>query len=677
MSGTQSGPVIEINGLVRTYDMGDGNLVQALRGVDLTIRAGEFLAIVGPSGSGKTTLMYVLGCLDQPTAGSYRLCGEEIAQLDDAGLSRIRNRRIGYVFQQYNLLAELDVVENISLGLVYGGVPPAKRRGTGERLAEGLGLGHRLDHTPRQLSGGQMQRVAIARGLACGPQIILADEPTGNLDSKTGAEIMAVLRDLHAGGATVVLVTHDPAIAAQAERVVRIVDGLIVSDEVSTTGVAATAAAHPLTGVLAVAEPSALGPAAHNGIGWRDLLRIALHEGLLAHKLRSFLTMLGIVFGVAAVIAMTAITEGGKRQQLEQIRQIGMNNIQVKSLDLDGTRLMRVRRVNPAGLTLDDLGEIRQHISGIGAATAWKGIKAEIRYGDKVYDRAATLGVTGDFQSVVNFRIGSGRFLDARDEERFARVCVIGRAVAVGLGLGEQALGTPIVVGDEPFTVVGVMGDKEFGASDIADAAIPDRNRDVYLPFASLRTYFRKALRESPLDAISLRMDSDQQLLAQSQDIRRIISDLHDGADDFAVAVPLESLKQAQRTKEVFNVIIVVIAAISLIVGGIGIMNIMLATVTERTREIGIRRAIGASQRDIMRQFLAESVLISAFGGLIGVLLGVGGGLLVQLVFGFPVAFSGTIMLIATGTSMAVGVVFGIYPAYLAARMNPVDALRT
>ena len=672
-----SAPVIEISGLVRTYDMGGGNIVQALRGVDLTIRAGEFVAIVGPSGSGKTTLMYVLGCLDQPTAGSYRLCGEEIAQLDDAGLSRIRNRRIGYVFQQYNLLAELDVVENISLGLVYGGVPPAKRRGTGERLAEGLGLGHRFDHTPRQLSGGQMQRVAIARGLACGPQIILADEPTGNLDSKTGAEIMAVLRDLHAGGATVVLVTHDPAIAAQAERVVRIVDGLIVSDEVSATGVAATAAAHPLTGVLAVAEPAAPGPADHNGIGWRDLLRIALHEGLLAHKLRSFLTMLGIVFGVAAVIAMTAITEGGKRQQLEQIRQIGMNNIQVKSLDLDGTRLLRVRRVNPAGLTLDDLGEIRQHISGIGAATAWKGIKAEIRYGDKVYDRAATLGVTGDFQSVVNFRIGSGRFLEARDEERFARVCVIGRAVADGLGLGDQALGTPIVVGDEPFTVVGVMGDKEFGASDIADAAIPDRNRDVYLPYASLRTYFRKALRESPLDAISLRMDSDQQLLAQSQDIRRIISDLHDGADDFAVAVPLESLKQAQRTKEVFNVIIVVIAAISLIVGGIGIMNIMLATVTERTREIGIRRAIGASQRDIMRQFLAESVLISAFGGLIGVLLGVGGGLLVQLVFGFPVAFSGTIMLIATGTSMAVGVVFGIYPAYLAARMNPVDALRT
>ena len=689
-------PVIEISGLVRTYDMGGGNIVQALRGVDLTIRAGEFVAIVGPSGSGKTTLMNVLGCLDQPTAGSYRLCGEEIAQLDDAGLSRIRNRRIGYVFQQYNLLAELDVVENISLGLVYAGVAPGQRRGTGERLATGLGLGHRLDHTPRQLSGGQMQRVAIARGLACGPQIILADEPTGNLDSKTGAEIMAVLRDLHAGGATVVLVTHDPAIAAQAERVVRIVDGLIVSDQRSETFVVRGASSVVGEAGIAVETSPAVsdlarvllpdhgrrtsdhGPdSAPGGIGWRDLLRIALHEGLLAHKLRSFLTMLGIVFGVAAVIAMTAITEGGKRQQLEQIRQIGMNNIQVRSLDLEGTRLLRVRRVNPSGLTSDDLAEIRQHIDGIGAATAWKAIKAEIRRGDRIFDRATTLGVTGDFQSVVNFRVGAGRFLDARDEERFARVCVIGRAVAAGLGLGDDALGTPIVIGDEPFTVVGVMGDKEFGASDIADAAIQDRNRDVYLPYASLRTYFRKALRESPLDVISLRMDSDQRLLDQSQDIRRIVSDLHDGADDFAVAVPLESLKQAQRTKEVFNVIIVVIAAISLIVGGIGIMNIMLATVTERTREIGIRRAIGASQRDIMRQFLAEAVLISAFGGLIGVLLGVGGGLLVQLVFGFPVAFSGTIMLVATGTSMAVGVVFGIYPAYLAARMNPVDALRT
>jgi len=682
-------PVIEITGLTRIYDMGGGNVVQALSGVDLTIRAGEFVAIIGPSGSGKTTLMYVLGCLDQPTAGSYRLCGEEIARLDDADLSRIRNRRIGYVFQQYNLLAELDVVENIGLGLVYGGIPPAKRRGTGERLATGLGLGHRLDHTPRQLSGGQMQRVAIARGLACGPQIILADEPTGNLDTKTGAEIMAVLRDLHAGGATVVVVTHDPTIAAQAQRVVRIVDGLIVSDQRSATSVVplwpvvGEPGASPGSGLSRVLLPDhgqrttdQAPDSAQGGIGWRDLLRIALHEGLLAHKLRSFLTMLGIVFGVAAVIAMTAITEGGKQQQLEQIRQIGMNNIQVRSLDLDGTRLLRVRRVNPAGLTLGDLGEIRQHIAGIGAATAWKGIKAEIRHGDKVYDRAATLGVSGDFQAVVNFHIGQGRFLDARDEERFARVCVIGRDVADGLGLGEAAVGTSIVVGDEPFTVVGVMGAKEFGASDIADAAIQDRNRDVYLPYASLRTYFRKALRESPLDVISLRMDSDQQLLDHSQAIRRIISDLHDGAEDFAVAVPLESLKQAQRTKEVFNVIIVVIAAISLIVGGIGIMNIMLATVTERTREIGIRRAIGASQRDILRQFLAESVLISAFGGLTGILLGVGGGLLVQLVFGFPVAFSGGIMLLATGTSMVVGVVFGIYPAYLAARMNPVDALR-
>ncbi|MBA3686999.1 MAG: ABC transporter permease [Planctomycetes bacterium] len=718
-------PVIQLSGVARTYDMGGGNVVQALRGIDLTIRAGEFVAIVGPSGSGKTTLMYLLGCLDQPDGGSYRLCGEEIAHLDDLALSRIRNRRIGYVFQQYNLLAEIDVVDNIALGLVYAGEPPAQRRETGVRLATRLGLEHRLDHTPRELSGGQMQRVAIARGLACGPQIILADEPTGNLDSKTGAEIMSVLRDLHAQGSTVVLVTHDPTIASQAHRVVRIVDGSIVSDEVGQgsgvggrgsageetagqgTGVGgqwqvphppdAGGSTHasdprPLDGGgqgpdaaqatgdsagaprRAFAESPAPGP---SGIGWRDLLRIALSEGILAHKLRSFLTMLGIVFGVAAVIAMTAITEGGKRRQLEQIRQIGLNNVQVRSVDLEGARLLRERRVNPAGLTTDDLAAVREHVPGIAAATAWKGIKAEIRRGDKVYDRANTLGVHGDFQQVVNFHVGSGRFLDQRDDQRRARVCVLGGAVAEGLGLGAaDAIGATIVVGDEPFTVVGVMGGKQFGESDIADAAITDRNRDVYLPYASLRAYFRKALRESPLDAISLRMDSDARLLTQSQEIRRIVADLHDGAEDFVVAVPLESLKQAQRTKEVFNVIIVVIAAISLVVGGIGIMNIMLATVTERTREIGIRRAIGASRRDILRQFLAESLLISSFGGLIGLALGIGGGLLVQLGFAFPVAFSGWIMLLATGTSMGVGVVFGIYPAWLAAQMNPVDALR-
>jgi ABC-type antimicrobial peptide transport system permease subunit len=353
-----------------------------------------------------------------------------------------------------------------------------------------------------------------------------------------------------------------------------------------------------------------------------------------------------------------------------------MNNIQIRGLDLEGSRLLRVRRINQEGVTELDLGAVLRYVPGVDASCAWKAIKAEIRIGSKAVDDANTLGVTGDFQSVVNFHVERGRFIDRRDEDAFARVCVLGSAVARGLGLDNDALGTSVIVGDEPFTVVGIMAPKEFTESDIADVAISNRNHDVYVPYASLRTYFRKDERDSQLDVISMRMASDEALMEQSVAIKRIVSDLHNGAEDFAVAVPLESMRQAQRTKEIFNVIIIVIAAISLIVGGIGIMNIMLATVTERTREIGIRRAVGASRHDILRQFLAESLLISLFGGLLGLILGLLAGFLIEALFGFAVAFNLWIMLVATGTSMGIGVAFGIYPAWLAANMNPVDALR-
>ena len=687
-------PVIELSAVSRSYVMG-GGVVHALQGIDLTIGAGEFVAIVGPSGSGKTTLMYLLGCLDRPTTGSYRLLGHEVAQLSDTRLSQLRNRAIGYVFQQYHLLPNLTVTDNIGLGLVYAGVAREDRHAVGNALAERMGLGSRTAHTARELSGGQMQRVAIARGLACRPGIILADEPTGNLDTRTGAEIMTLLRRLNAEGHTIVLVTHDPGIAAQAQRVVRIVDGNIVSDSPRTAWQAFVPEKDPekapeKTSVKFQENPpespsapttpidAAIPVPPSNGkLRPNDLMNMALHEGLLAHRLRTFLTMLGIVFGIAAVIAMTAITEGGKQSQLQQIRQIGMNNIQVRALDLAGARLVRLRRANPDGLTTGDLDALRQYVPGIAASTAWKSVKAELRLGEHAVDDANVLGVTGDFQAVANFHVGDGRFLDDRDEARAARVCVLGRAVAKGLGLEpETAAGAMVLFGDEPFTVVGVMGGKTFTSSDIADAAVPDRNHDVYIPYATEHAFFPKDERDSRLDAISLRMASDEALLAQSKLIRRIILDRHQGAEDSAVAVPLEGLKQAQRTKEIFNVIIVVIAAISLIVGGIGIMNIMLAAVTQRTREIGIRRAVGASQRDILSQFLAEALLISLFGALLGLALGLGAGWIIGALSGFAVAFSGVIMAVAALTAMAIGVAFGIYPAWLAAAMDPVEALR-
>ena len=657
-------PLIELRGLTRHYPMGQ-HVVAALRGIDLTIDAGQFVAIVGASGSGKSTLMYLLGCLDRPTSGSYRLAGHEVSQLDDRGLSRVRNRQVGFVFQQFFLLPELDVLENAALGLTYAGERREQRRATASALAERMGLADRLHHRPAQLSGGQMQRVAIARALAGRPRLVLADEPTGNLDSRTSAEIITLLGDLHAAGATVLLVTHDAELAGRAERVITLSDGRVVEDRLNT------APGRPAPTVTrAPAAP------ADGGLRWADLLKMAVREGLLAHKLRSGLTMLGIIFGIAAVIAMTAITEGGKRRQLEQLRQIGMNNIQVQALELQAARRVRERRVNPRGLNPQDLEALRRHVPGIASATAWKKMIAEVRHGATVVEEVSTLGVLGAFPSVANYHVARGRFVDDVDARRFRRVCAVGPRIAADLGLGHEPLGKALVIGDQPFVVVGLMEHKAFTESAIADISVANRNREVYVPFAVMQMFFQKDSRDGELDAISLRMASDEGLVRQSELIRHIVGDLHRDAEDFGVFVPLEKLKQAQETKHVFNVIIVVIAGIALIVGGIGIMNIMLATVTERTREIGIRRALGATRGDTLRQFLTEAVLLACFGGILGIAAGVLGGLLVQQVFGFPVAFRPGIAAVAVIVSMAVGVTFGLYPAWIAAHMEPVEALR-
>lgn len=639
------------------------HVVRALQGVDLEINAGEFVAITGPSGSGKSTLMYLLGCLDRPTAGEYWIDGKEVSNLTDEELSRTRNRDIGFVFQHYNLLSELNVLENISLGLVYRGVAQADRESTAIELADRLGLHGRHQHSASELSGGQMQRVAICRALAGGPHILLCDEPTGNLDSITGKEIMDVFHELHAQGSTIIMVTHDPKVAAQAERVIHIEDGRIQSDEQQSNRKSTSADSKSKRPSLPVR--------------WLDIARMAITEGLMAHKLRSMLTMLGMVFGIASVIAMTAITEGGKRQQLEQIRQIGLNNIQVLDAQLEGERLNTARQKNPFGLSDRDIEAIHKELSGIEGIASWKKLKADVTRGRIRIESAQVLGITGDFEMVVNFHVGKGRFLTKRDTDEYRRVCVLGAEIAEELNLGQKPIGQSLIIGDQPFLIVGVMERRPFTASTVKDVNIVNRNRDVYMPHAVATRYYPKIPRSSVYDTISLRMSTTDQLLPDSQHLERVLRSLHDDAADFSVSVPLENLRQSQKTKEVFNVIITVIAGMSLLVGGIGIMNIMLASVSERTREIGIRRAVGGTRREILKQFLAEACVISIIGGIIGVLTGLFGGGLISFVFDFPVAFSLLIMVISVGVATAVGIGFGLYPAWTAAKMDPVEALRS
>ncbi|MFT5128821.1 MAG: macrolide transport system ATP-binding/permease protein [Rhodothermales bacterium] len=657
--------LIELKDVVRTYRMGEGEF-HALRGVDLRVDPGEFVAIVGPSGSGKSTLMYLLGCLDTPTSGQYMLGDADVATLSDRKLSNVRNREIGFVFQHYNLLTDLNVIENIALGLAYAGSARSKRRSVAKSFAERFGLENHMRHRSSELSGGQMQRVAIGRALASSPRLILADEPTGNLDSVTGREIMHLLKQLHRAGHTLILVTHDQSVAEQAERIVRIVDGRIVSDERNAGYVPASEEGEPIPEC-----PRG------RGVSLFDSLRMAVREGLLAKKGRTVLTMLGIIFGIGAVIAMNGITEGGKQKQLQQIRQIGLNNVQVHDPGFEGARLLRERRANPYGLNATDIRTIREYLPELDALTAWKTIRADLQNGVHQIPDRTIFGVYGDFQHVTNFHVGKGRFLNEQDEERYHRVCVLGDAVAEQLNLGPDPLNSWIVIGDEHFRVVGIMGHRDFTQSDVRDLQIRDRNQDIYIPYASLRTYYKKDAYDSQFDIISLRLSSEDALLPQSQYLHRMLRKLHHDAEDFEISVPLEKLKQAQETKEVFNVIIVIIAAISLLVGGIGIMNIMLANVTERTREIGIRRAVGASRSDVLNQFVIEALLISLLGGCFGLGLGLLGGAIIEAIFAFPVAFNPLIMAVAIMVSVLVGLVFGIYPAWLAARMDPVEALRS
>ena len=661
-SDSAAAPLMRLRGIRRHYTMGE-HVVRALDGVDLDIRRGEFVVIMGSSGSGKSTLMHILGCLDVPSSGEYLLDGEDVSALEDGRLSQVRNQRVGFVFQQFNLLGGLTVEENVALAEVYSGINRRTRLERACEYADRLGLGHRLEHRPGELSGGQAQRVAIARALVNEPDIILADEPTGNLDSRTGKEILDVLYDLHAKGYTIVMVTHDAKFADAGTRKIVMRDGLVVEDVPGKRKVS-----HKAT--RATGER-----VRRRGIHFADLLRIGIREGLLAHKMRTALTMLGIVIAVAGVIAMSSFSLGSKQKQADQIRALGANLVRVTDNRLEGEKLSQTRIAGSKGLSLLDMEQIVERVPGVEKAAASREVKLNLVTESARPVSPRIVGVFGDYLTVNNLSLAEGRFADADDQARSARVAVLGHAIAERLGR-DGIIGRQILLGGNPYLVVGVLANRQVDTAGLEATGVSDANYDLLIPLRTILTRTRHLDMRSEIDEIHLQLEDEDILREAGVAIRRLLHATHAGQEDFQLVVPLDLLKQKQQSQRLLDILTICISSIALVVGGIGIMNIMLASVTERTREIGIRRAVGGTRQDILYQFLSESVVIAVTGGFAGILLAFAVVAATCTFFDLPIVISPTMVLLSVLASTATGLLFGIYPAAQAAAENPVEALR-
>jgi macrolide transport system ATP-binding/permease protein len=643
--------LLEVEDLCREYPSGNG-AVAVLKGISLRIDAGEMVAIMGASGSGKSTLMNILGCLDRPTRGSYKVAGQATSQLGPDELARLRREHFGFIFQRYHLLGDLTASGNVEIPAIYAGHGKEDRRKRAAALLTRLGLGDRVLHRPGQLSGGQQQRVSIARALMNGGDVILADEPTGALDSVSGEEVMRILRELHADGHTVIIVTHDPKVAQNAQRIIEVADGVIVSDTRREGDV-----------VVPNVKRDDGTPEPHP---WRaawdrftEAFTMAL-RAMAGHRLRTLLTMLGIIIGIASVVSMVALGEGSRQRVLKDISAMGTNTIDVFPGKNFGDRQAgRIRTLVPA-----DADALAQ-LSYVDSVTPTVSTSVTLRRGN-IEATANITGVGEDFFRVKGYTMAQGQAFDTDSVRRQTQEAVIDPASKKALFPdGENPVGQVIFLGSVPVRIVGVTSPQESGFM-ISD------NLNVWVPYT---TAMRRLIGTRWLRNITVRISDDAPSAAAEQGIVKLLTQRHNTQDFFVRNS--DSIRQTiESTTQTMTLLISSIAVISLIVGGIGVMNIMLVSVTERTQEIGVRMAVGARQGDILRQFLIEAVLVCLLGGVLGIGLALGIGLIFDKVGGgFTMIYSVSSIVAAFGVSSLIGVVFGFLPARNAARLDPVDAL--
>jgi macrolide transport system ATP-binding/permease protein len=688
-------PIIRLERVSRTYHVGDVD-VHALREVSLTVEAGEFVAIMGASGSGKSTLMNVIGCLDRPSGGHYFFEGIDVARLAEPDRARLRSERLGFVFQSFNLLARTSALENVALPLFYSGSGPASAnaRTTRARAALSLlGLGGRERNTPGQLSGGQQQRVAIARALINEPGLLLADEPTGNLDTRTSHEIMATLTALNRKqGVTVIVVTHEPDIAAYADRTLTMRDGEVVADvrkpiDGASRAAAVTAPARP----AAPQRPRALWAFAHMVIA-------AAVQAIRRNMMRSTLTTLGVFIGVAALIAMVAVGQGANDAVRKQIESLGTNLVVV----LPGARTaggMRAGFGSASTLTTADVQAVRREATTAMEVGYLIRQSGQVQSGNQNW-ATGIQGVSSNYPPMTNWRIAEGREISEEDEDAAALVAVIGQTVARQLfGASVSPVGALIQVKNTPMRVVGVLASKgqtPFGQDQDDLVMIPFTTAERKVLGVAAPTQAQAQLNwiypEPPnpygltphlagyVNQIFIQAGNAADVQAAIGEVTGILERRHrikPGADnDFSVRNLSQIAETAEGSSRIMALLLAAVASISLVVGGIGIMNILLVSVTERTREIGLRMAIGARRMHVLLQFLAEAVLLSVTGGVAGIVMGVGFSLAIPLISGWSAPLSATAIAGGFLFSAAVGIFFGYYPARKAAHLDPIEALR-